>query len=492
MTQEKYYAIGPDFGTSCTKIAAMVRKAQSEMIKNSQGMPSTPSVAFVLDDGSILTGRIALSKKLTNPDRFISNPKRFLEQDTPALTVNGKDIYFIDICREIIRQPIDDMKQTYGQNVKYAVVTCPANASSKYRTRLLQIYKEVGLEVSCCVNEPTAASFSLDLPNGKVVILDCGSGTTDVTIMEINGQRYTVLGTHGIAKRGGSDFTKALLDYELDLFKKECGFLPDPQKFSQFYLDLEYKVEQDKILLSTAPFVTVYISAAGKDVTKDISRQEYESITKPHVQDIVSCVKEAIKKANVQPSECSFVAIGGASRDPAIKSALEKEFNASILVPPEPEYVVAYGAAMICHSKLDEMGKNVIAADAPDLLLPSPVHFMQQEKLAKSLGLIAYDKKCTFKQFVTMVPEGTDIPVSVSKKFGLMPGQNQASITIVQGYEGAALEETVELGKTVIDVAKSAESERIEIRFDINVSGVVEIKVIDLVSKKDFPFQASY
>lgn len=459
--------IGIDLGTTNSCVAVM-EGGEATVIANAEGARTTPSVVGFSKDGERLVGQIAKRQAVANNDRTVSSIKREMGSNY-KVTIDSKSYSPQEISAMILTKLKNDAEAYLHEKVTQAVITVPAYFSDAQRQATKDAGKIAGLEVLRIINEPTAAAlaYGLDKENAgsqKVLIYDLGGGTFDVSILELGDGVFEVLATSGNNRLGGDDFDNRLMNYIVDEFKKSNGI--DLSKDKMAMQRIKEAAEKAKIELSgvtktniNLPFITADATGA-KHLDMDITRSKFEQLTADLIEKTEGPTKQAIKDAGVNVNEISkVILVGGSSRMPAVAEMVKKITGKEAFKGINPDECVAIGAAI---------QGGVLAGDVKDVLL--------LDVTPLSLGI-----ETLGGVFTKLIERNTTIPTSKSQVFSTAAdNQTAVDIHILQGERGMASGNKT-LGRFQLDGIAPAPRgiPQIEVTFDIDANGIVNVKAID-------------
>ena len=459
--------IGIDLGTTNSCVAVM-EGGEATVIPNKEGSRTTPSVVGFAKDGERLVGQVAKRQAVANASRTVSSIKRHMGSDY-KVNIDGKAYSPQEISAMILSKLKEDAESYLGEKVTQAVITVPAYFSDSQRQATKDAGKIAGLEVLRIINEPTAAALAYGLDKDasqkgqKVLIYDLGGGTFDVSILEIEDGVFEVLATNGDTMLGGDDFDKRIMDYIIKDFKEKEGIeLTDAMTMQR----IKEAAEKAKIELSgvtktniNLPFITM--TAEGpKNIDLDLTRAKFDALTSDLVTRTITPLKKALADAKLNMSDISkVILVGGSTRIPAVVQAGKEVTGKEPFKGINPDECVALGAAI---------QGGVLGGEVKDVLL--------LDVTPLSLGI-----ETMGGVFTKLIERNTTIPTSKSQVFSTAAdNQTAVDIRVLQGERPMA-NDNKELGRFQLDGIPPAPRgiPQIEVTFDIDANGIVNVKAID-------------
>ena len=485
--------LGIDLGTTNSAMAVM-EGSEPEILVNAEGDRTTPSVEGFRKDGERVVGKAAKNQAVTNPENTVASVKRFIgrsfdetgeEQKTVSykvqkgkdgravVDIDGKDYTPEEISAMVLQKLKADAEKQLGSPVTQAVITVPAYFNDAQRQATKDAGKIAGLEVLRIINEPTAAAlaYGLDKTNKdeKILVFDLGGGTFDVSILELGDGVFEVAATAGDNHLGGDDWDQRVIDWLADKFKADNGI--DLRQDKMALQRLKEAAEKAKMELSSTtqaninlPFITADASGP-KHLDYTLTRAEFERITKDLLDRVKKPVEQALKDAGLKAGDIDeVILVGGSTRMPAVQDVVKKLTGKEPNMSVNPDEVVAMGAAV---------QGGVLAGDVEGILL--------LDVTPLSLGVETMGGVMT-----KMIDRNTTIPTRKTEIYSTASdNQTSVEVHVLQGERQMAADNKT-LGKfqlTGIPAARRGVPQ-IEVTFDIDANGIVNVSAKDLGTGK--------
>ena len=485
--------LGIDLGTTNSAMAVM-EGSEPEILVNAEGDRTTPSVEGFRKDGERVVGKAAKNQAVTNPENTVSSVKRFIGRsydETPeerktvsyklqkgkdgraVVDIDGKDYTPEEISAMVLQKLKNDAEKQLGSPVTQAVITVPAYFNDAQRQATKDAGKIAGLEVLRIINEPTAAAlaYGLDKTNKdeKILVFDLGGGTFDVSILELGDGVFEVASTAGDNHLGGDDWDQRIIDWMADKFQAENGI--DLRQDKMALQRLKEAAEKAKMELSSTtqaninlPFITADASGP-KHLDYTLTRAEFERITKDLLDRVKKPVEQALKDAGLKTGDIDeVILVGGSTRMPAVQDLVKKLTGKDPNMSVNPDEVVAMGAAV---------QGGVLAGDVEGILL--------LDVTPLSLGVETMGGIMT-----KMIERNTTIPTRKTEIYSTASdNQTSVEVHVLQGERQMASDNKT-LGKfqlTGIPAARRGVPQ-IEVTFDIDANGIVNVSAKDLGTGK--------
>lgn len=480
--------IGIDLGTTTSEIA-YIENGEAKIIPDYFGNRIIPSVVGEKEDKSIVVGQVAYNQLISSPDRTVSEIKRLMGTDT-KVSLGERKYLPHEISSMIISQLKLYAEDYLGEEVTEAVITVPANFNNSQR-KVTKIAGEMaGLKVDRIINEPTAAAISYGIYNlekeEKILVYDLGGGTFDVSILELFEGILDVKCSRGDEKLGGKDFDRRVEEYIEERFKQKYNV--------DLYKDLDIKIKASISLrikeaalkakkeLSTSlttniniPFITV-INNKPISIDFELTREEFDKLTKDLVEKTSEKIKEALEAANLKKEEIDKVLlVGGSSRIASVKRLVEDMFPKKVVSTINPDEAVAMGAAIQAGIKSNEMQEedSLVITDKCNYNLGTSIIKIEKGTITDGV-------------FDCIIPIDSSIPCSNKKTYyTAVDNQNEVRIEVYEGNEIMA-EDNTKIGDFLLEGIPKAKAgnESIDVEFDYDLNGILNVKATIVSTQK--------
>ena len=463
--------IGIDLGTTNSAVSVL-EGGEAKIIPNPEGNRTTPSVVAFKND-EVQVGEVAKRQAVTNPDT-VSSIKRHMGEGSYKVSMGGKDYTPQEISAMILQYLKGYAEDYLGEKVTKAVITVPAYFNDAQRQATKDAGKIAGLEVERIVNEPTAAALAYGLDkteeDEKILVFDLGGGTFDVSILELGEGVFDVLSTSGDNQLGGDDFDNKIIDYLVEDFKKAQGIDLSKDKMAMQRLkDAAEKAKKDLSGVTSTQISLPFITASADGplhLETSLTRAKFDELTDELVERTKKPVRQALKDAGLSASDLDqVILVGGSTRIPAVVEAVRKETGKEPNKSVNPDEVVAMGAAI---------QGGVISGDVKDIVL--------LDVTPLSLGI-----ETMGGVFTKLIDRNTTIPTSKSQVFSTAADNQPAvDVHVLQGEREMAADNKT-LGRfQLTDIPAAPRGiPQIEVTFDIDKNGIVNVSAKDLGTQKE-------
>ncbi len=527
-SEEASPVLGIDLGTTFSAMAIVNDHGKPEILTNAEGFPTTPSVVHFYDEDACVVGDEAVKMVVIDPANVVRFIKRHMAEESFLLEFHGRSYTPQEISALILRKLKEDAEERLGREISDVVVTVPAYFNSAQRGATAEAGAIAGLNVLSIINEPTAAAiaYGLDRIGGerKLLVLDLGGGTFDVTVMEISGTRLTTIASDGNAELGGKDWDDRLLNHVAEEFFRE--FQLDPRDDPAPYQELYERCLHAKISLSTKDRTVIPVNYRGKRQSIRVERSKFEDLTRDLVEQCGDTSSLVLEKANLTwPEIDDILLVGGATRMPMIREMLIRLAGKPPVDGVNPDECVALGASLAgvfrhrpnhpaLREKREQMVKRAkelkkaadpkappqasrgaaigtaygghvaletvaaMRADDP----PSLPDVVIEDVNTHPLGIIVLDKNRN-ERVVELIPEGSRLPFEFKGRFAYAyENMTAVRVEVTEGV-GSRRDEVTVIGKVELTgLPPRPRGTPIEVIYSYGVDQILGVQVVDVES----------
>jgi len=486
--------IGIDFGTTNTVASVVDEFGNGKVIPSSEGEDLTPTVMCFEDGDNVTVGREAVNQQLAQPEETISEFKLLLGSKEVLYTTKSGKRYTAKECAEVVLEKVKrDAEQYLGEKVDGAVITVPANFTDSPKQDLLDAANQAGLKVLQLLHEPPAGAIAYSLGKGqdqdqRILVFDLGGGTFDASIVQCRKEAIEVLGTDGIKDLGGRKFTQAIMDF---LLQQIDGDLPDLKDEPAFYQDLKDRAEQAKFALGVKQSTKITLCVQGVYQTIELTLDKFNEMIEPLIEQTVAKCESLLKQLGLEWNSIDKVLfVGGGSKVPAIKDAVEQSYGRSVSQDIDGMKAISYGAAIqAAILSADAEGNRIYQGRA----IPAPKVDLS-DVTAHGIGCTVHDPNRD-NVCAIIIPRHSPIPSDKKDVFRFhQPHQTSVHVEILQGEEGQSRDECEVIGDIKLEDLSEDESLplRLHVRYEIDKHGMVSAHAEDSISGKQADITFDY
>ncbi|MDB4802493.1 molecular chaperone HscC [bacterium] len=473
--------IGIDLGTT-NSLCAVFENGQPRLIANAHGSFLTPSVVGILEDEQVLVGSPAKELRVTQPDRCSYAFKRYMGTDR-KVKLGKQKFNSPELSSLVLRSLKEDAENDLGESVTQAVITVPAYFNDAQRKATKKAGEMAGLRVKRIINEPTAAALTYGFhepdADKRIIVIDLGGGTFDVTLMEIFEGTLEIISTAGESFLGGEDFTDRLVATVL----KTMGMQLEPAEMKTPLLVSRLRQECDvaKRAFSNQDEVHVRIPNEAGEVDENskkvkVTQEAYAKVSQRLMDRLKTPIGKALRDGDCNPDEIDdVILVGGATRMPILKNFIKDFFGREPLCEHNPDEVVALGSAIQAALILDD-------AAVDDMVMTDVCPYTLGVEVVKQFG-----NRMAEGYYTPVIHRNTTIPVSKEESFStVMPNQSEVSITVYQG-ESRRVKDNFKLGDLKVSgIPPGPAGTEVCVRFTYDMSGILEVEAFVPMSGKKF------
>jgi len=487
MTKSNF--IGIDLGTTFSAIAHVNEHGVPEVIENSEGERTTPSVVL-FEGNEIHVGSYAKDNMAVYPGQGVEFVKRFMGDKLWSFEYNGRKYNASEISSFILKKLKKDAEEKLGTSIKDVVITVPAYFGDPQRRATIEAGEMAGLNVVQVINEPTAAAYAFGLhklgKDQRILVFDLGGGTFDVTVMEISGDSIEVKATNGDHQLGGKDWDDALIQQIADKFEKTHRISPYTDEAD--YQSLKEKCLSAKISLSNLPKVNIIYGCKGKTLKEEITRQKFEEITSRLVNQCRMLTELVLKESKYQKKDMDIVLLaGGSTRLPMVVSMLKDYFGKEPSKALNPDECVALGASI--KAALLKKETWFLPGQKKTWVLPSGMKDINVT--SHSFGLAVLKDGELFNSII--IPKNTPYPCDREKSDYVTTYDDQETLDlyVLEGEAEDPRECDLVGSYQIYDIPKRpAGKTKLKVTYKYNENQIVEVSAVDLNSNKSLPMKA--
>lgn len=473
--------VGIDLGTT-NSLCAVFENGKPRLIANAHGSFLTPSVVGIMEDGQVLVGSPAKELRVTQPDRCSYAFKRYMGTDRKA-KLGKQEFNSPELSSLILRSLKEDAENELGESVTQAVITVPAYFNDAQRKATKKAGEMAGLRVKRIINEPTAAALTYGFhepdADKKIIVIDLGGGTFDVTLMEIFEGTLEIISTAGESFLGGEDFTDRLVATVL----KTMGLQLEQAEMKTPLLVSRLRQECDvaKRAFGNQDEVHVRIPNEAGEVDEKskkvkVTQDAYAKVSQRLMDRLKSPIGKALRDGDCNPDEVDdVILVGGATRMPILKNFINDYFGREPLCEHNPDEVVALGSAIQAALILDD-------AAVDDMVMTDVCPYTLGVEVVKQFG-----NRMAEGYYTPVIHRNTTIPVSKEESFStVMPNQSEVSISVYQG-ESRRVKDNFKLGDLKVSgIPPGPAGTEVCVRFTYDMSGILEVEAFVPMSGKKF------
>lgn len=477
-------AAGLDWGNGYIKGAILGANGIPESVRNDQtGLEWTPS-AFLIQNNGVLWGEAAYNARALDPRSFVAGEdiKGNLGNDSWKFTgSDGKPWTAAELFSLGVTRYASLIERQTGGRLFRVQPTFPENFTQVQRQAVVDAYRAAGVDALPPISEPVAAAywFAAGEPFSTAVILDIGHGTTDISVVRLEGKKLRVLAHSGIPMLGGRDFRRALEEAYMADLGASVVEPSDPESLA-FAQELRLSAERAKITLSSVSEATVVATPpGGKPHGLTISRKRFEEATAPLADQIAQIAQRVLSEANVSPQGAKWFLVGGGSRVPVISRTLHEKLGIAATAHPQANNATALGAALLAGERITEEGEAPIDDKGRPTVGPGIELFTAAPY---TLGVLSVSSKGGPQRLTPLIRRNSPIPAQAHEYFyPLFELQKGAMIVVAQGDEGATRENSKIIGELYLHLDPPATRDtRIKVTIGYDQSGMLSVEAIDM------------
>lgn len=480
--------IGIDLGTTFSAIAHINEHGVPEIIENSDGERTTPSVVL-FDGDEVMVGSYARDNMAVYPGQGAEFVKRHMADDLYYFEYNGRKYNASEISSFLLKKLKEDAEARLSAPISDVVITVPAYFGHPQRVATIEAGEMAGLKVVQVINEPTAAAYSYGLhklgKEQRVLVFDLGGGTFDVTVIEISGDRIEVKATNGDHQLGGKDWDDALIQYIAERFESQYGVSPYSDEGD--YQALKEKVLSAKISLSNLPKVNIIYGCKGKTIKEEVTRERFEEITSRQVEQCRMLTELVLEEASYKNTDIDVVLLaGGSTRMPMVVNMLKEYFGKEPSKSLNPDECVALGAAV----KAALLKKETWALPGEKKVWGLPSKMEDINVTSHSFGLAVLKDEELYNSII--IPKNTPYPHEESRSDYTTTYDDQETLDmyVLEGEAEDPRDCELVGSYQIYNIPKRpAGKTRLKVTYRYNENQIVEVEAVDLQDNKELPLR---
>ncbi len=480
-------AVGIDLGTTFSAVAHIDAYGKPQIIPNSESERITPSV--VLFDGSnAIVGTIAKNNTVAEPEKIVDFVKREIGKSKEQFHREFNNINYSaeELSALILKKLKSDAEKYLKVPVTDAVITVPAYFNDSERTATITAGRLAGLNVLQIINEPTAAALAYGLDkldeDQTVFVFDLGGGTFDVTLMRITGHRLEMVATNGDHRLGGKDWDDIIVNHVAEEFDRAHG--ENPLLDLQSYQDLQSRALAAKIQLSSRDRTTLVHSHNGKSVKIEMTREEFEKMTRHLVEKCKAICEIVMREAKMEWSEVDkILLVGGMTRMPMVREMIAQLTSVPLAEDVNPDEAVAVGAAIQAVLSLlneeEETGEKMLPSETRQQFSSREGGLIQVRNITShTLGVVLWDEAHLEEYVFPMIKKMTAMPAVAKNSFGTATANMQRAIVRIVEGESSLPQECTPLGICDVELPPFLpKGSPVELTYEYNANQVLEVAV---------------
>lgn len=488
--------IGIDLGTTFSAAAYIDADGNPQIISNQEGDRITASAVY-FEDGHAIVGRDAKKESVLDAEHFVAFAKRDMGNNHVRYQVDGKGYRPEEISSIVLQKIKQDVEAALGEEVLGAVITVPAYFTDAQRQSTKDAAKMAGIPVLGMINEPTAAALAYGITRGgekkqNVLVYDLGGGTFDVSIMQFGGNVIEILTSRGNAELGGYDFDSQIVKwFEEEALSEGVDIEQEPDAKQELLMNAE---EAKKTLSSGRSKVRMSLSAGGKKLVRELTKEAFEEMIEPYLYDTTCLMQAAVEEAGLEYADLDkILLVGGSTRIPMVKDMIYEETQIMPSLEVNPDEAVAIGAAYDAVERVkagaekqaqEPEGAKTAADGEATVFDTEAVPEMKDsytfiDRTVHGIGIVVENERGEQENSV-ILPKNTAIPAEVSQDYCTVADyQEQLLIQVTQG-ELTELKNTTIVGEAELKLRPKPKGSPIRVVIGSDENGIIHVHVIDL------------